>query len=370
MSPEPSLYVICNLGFLGVSLVLYCLFAGADFGAGILECLSPQRWRSQERALVTHAIAPVWEANHVWIVLVVVILFNGFPPAYSQLSTTFHIPITLMLIGIVLRGCAFTFRHYDAVRDGSQRYYNAVFAWSSLLSPWFLGVIAGGLTRGASPPVGASFYADYVAPWCNLFCASLGLFVCALFAFLAAVYLLGETDEPTLRAPLRRQVGWTQAAIIGSGLLVFVAAGLDGLPLLPRFLHDPVSVACLVLATALPLPLGALVRRERVILARGLAAAQVVLILAGWFHLQYPWLIARRTEGAAGGLSYLQAAAPLATQKQLFYALIVGIMLIFPALYFLFRIFKTHSQAAPEAGMGLAGRDLTAADASQEHAAR
>lgn len=347
MSPEQAYYAAGNLACLGVALVLYCLFAGADFGAGILECLSRTAFRVQERELVTHAIAPVWEANHVWIVLVVVILFNGFPPAYSQLSTTFHIPITLMLIGIVLRGCAFTFRHYDAVRDGSQRYYNSVFAWSSLLTPWFLGVIAGGVTLGRSPLYSADFYAAYVAPWCNLFCASMGLFVCALFAFLAAVYLLGETDDAALRPPLARQALGAQAAVIVGGLGVFAAAQLDGLPLAARFLADPVSLACMALATALPLPLLWLIRRDRVLLARGLAAAQGVLILGGWFRLQYPVLIAQTGNGSSAGLTYLQAAAPLATQKQLFYALIVGVMLIFPALYFLLRIFKSHTHAEP-----------------------
>ena len=129
----------------------------------------------------------------------VVILFNGFPAAYSRLSITFHIPITLMLVGLFCAGCAFTFRHYDAVRDDSQRYYNAVFAWSSLLSPWFWGHRRR-RHPGSQPALGADLR-QLCRPWCNLFCASLGLLVCALFAFLAAVYLLGETADPALRPP-------------------------------------------------------------------------------------------------------------------------------------------------------------------------
>src|ERR671918_2405613 len=107
--------------FLAVSILLYCLLAGADFGAGILEAFLGDRQREEQRQVITHAIGPVWEANHVWLILAVVILFTGFPKAYSALSITFHIPLTLMLVGIILRGCAFTFRHYDAVRDRSQR---------------------------------------------------------------------------------------------------------------------------------------------------------------------------------------------------------------------------------------------------------
>ena len=97
--------------FLGVSLLLYSLFAGADFGAGILEWFTGKNHRKEQQELITHAMGPVWEANHVWIILAVVILFNGFPRAYSQLSISFHIPLTIMLMGIILRGCAFTFRH-------------------------------------------------------------------------------------------------------------------------------------------------------------------------------------------------------------------------------------------------------------------
>src|SRR3972149_1057124 len=103
--------------FLGVSIILYCLLAGADFGAGILEFFKGPTHREKQSELITHAMSPVWEANHVWLILVVVILFNGFPKAFSVLSITYHIPLTVMLVGVILRGCAFTFRHYDAVRD-------------------------------------------------------------------------------------------------------------------------------------------------------------------------------------------------------------------------------------------------------------
>src|SRR5918992_5235757 len=122
--------------FLAVSILFYCLFAGADFGAGILEAFLGSRSREEQRTVITHAMGPVWEANHVWLILAIVILFTGFPKAYSALSITFHIPLTLMLMGIILRGCAFTFRHYDAVRDRSQRYYSAIFVISSFLTPF------------------------------------------------------------------------------------------------------------------------------------------------------------------------------------------------------------------------------------------
>ena len=117
--------------FLALSLLAYVLFGGADFGAGIIEIFAGK----VSKKTITHAIAPVWEANHIWLILVVVILFMGFPAIYAQMSLYLHIPMVILLIGIVLRGTAFTFRHYDAIHDRSQWYYTSIFNLSSLLAP-------------------------------------------------------------------------------------------------------------------------------------------------------------------------------------------------------------------------------------------
>ena len=213
--------------FLALSILFYCLFAGADFGAGILEAFLGNTRRDEQRTVITHAIGPVWEANHVWLILAVVILFTGFPRAYSVLSITFHIPLTLMLLGVILRGCAFTFRHYDAVRDRWQRYYSAIFVVSSFLTPLMLGVVAGGMLLGAVAPIEQGFHAAFVRPWANLFCFSVGVFTSVLFAFLAAVYLIGETDDAELKSIFIRRALILNALAIIVGVAVFIA---------PRFL--------------------------------------------------------------------------------------------------------------------------------------
>src|ERR1700733_8715060 len=105
------------IGFLAVSLLFYCVLGGADFGAGALEFFVPEKNRKRHEELVNKAMGPVWEANHIWLIILIVILFNAFPKVYAQYSIYFHIPLTLMLIGIVFRGCAFSFRNYDAVKD-------------------------------------------------------------------------------------------------------------------------------------------------------------------------------------------------------------------------------------------------------------
>src|SRR5215212_6815075 len=121
---------------LGASFLLYTLLGGADFGAGIVETFAGRR----EEITISKAIAPVWEANHVWLILAVVILFTGFPLVYSSLSLVLHIPLMLALLGIICRGTAFTFRHYDIPGERSHRYYTYFFKTSSFITPMFFGI--------------------------------------------------------------------------------------------------------------------------------------------------------------------------------------------------------------------------------------
>ena len=166
-----------------------------------------------------------------------------------------------MLLGIVLRGCAFTFRHYDAVRDNSQRYYSAIFVAGSFLTPLMLGVVAGGILLGASSPVEAGFAAAFVRPWANLFCFAVGVFTCVLFAFLAAVYLIGETQEDEIRRIFVRRAMVLNALAIIVGIAVFMAAELSRLPLARLFAGHAVSLASMIGATVILGPLWIAMRR-------------------------------------------------------------------------------------------------------------
>jgi cytochrome d ubiquinol oxidase subunit II len=319
--------------------LLYGLLAGADFGAGILEAFLGKNHREEQREVVTHAIGPVWEANHMWLILAVVILFVGYPKAYTQASVALHIPLTIMLIGIVLRGCAFTFRHYDAVKDDSQRWYSALFVTSSFLAPFFLGTVAGAVFLGRISLLPPSNFAEaYVAPWANWFSFSVGAFTCALFAFLAAVYLIGETADFKIQSIFVKRAKWANFLAIVSGIAVFAGAEIDGLNLVEKFWSDPFSLACMILATLSLAPLWSCIRAHRVQTSRILVASQVGLILLGWFKLQFPALII--LSPADGALNIYNSAAPEATMRFLLYALLAGSALIFPALIYLLIVFK------------------------------
>jgi len=314
------------------ALVAYALLAGADFGGGIWDLLAAGPRKGEQRALVEHAIGPIWEANHVWLILVVVVLFTGFPLAFAAVSTTLFTPLVLLLVGIVLRGAAFTFRAYDDRGDRVQARWGLVFSGSSVLAPLLLGIIVGALASGRLrvAPDGTPLSAPLAA--LSPFTAATGLFACALFAFLAATYLAVEA-EGALRDDFRAR------ALVG-GVAVFITAvvaaalswseapvvfhGLTGrrwsLPL-----HAATAVAAVGAFAAL------LGRRFR--LARLAAAAQAALIVLGWGASQYPYLV-------VPDVTLASASGPRATQVALLVALAAGALTLFPSLYLLFRVFK------------------------------
>ena len=322
-------------GAILIALTAYVLLAGADFGGGVWDLLARGPRRERQRAEIAHAIGPVWEANHVWLILVVVLLFSCFPRAFSRLTVALHIPLTLILVGIVLRGSAFIFRSYGGDDSGGQRRWGRVFAISSLVTPLLLGTAVGTIAAGrVQPPTGAGFMTDFIKPWLTPFAGSVGGFTLALFAFLAAVYLTNESGEADLREDFR-------ARALASGIVVFLLAMVtlllawQGAPLVWNGLVTAPGALPfhLLVGAASSLALWALwQRRWRV--ARGAAVVQVTAILWGWALSQYPWLL-------PPSLSITDAAAPLVTLRLTLGALALGSVVLFPSLFYLFRIFKT-----------------------------
>ena len=317
-----------------ISLTAYVLLGGAYFGGGVWYLLSRGPRKAAQRDLIAHAIGPVWEANHVWLILAIVLLFTCFPVAFARMAIVLHVPWTLVLIGIVLRGSAFIFRSYGG---GGGR----VFAVASLITPVLLGMGVGTVASGRvhDVTVAMSFYAGYVAPWLTPFAFAVGLFAVACFAFLAAVYLTLEAKDTDLREDFRLRA-------IGAGVVVFLTAALALLlarhaPLVMRgltaspwasTLHGLTAVAALTAFWAL------LTRRYRV--ARVAAAMQVVLILWGWGLAQYPYIV-------PPDLTIADAAAPTVTLELALSAVGLGAIVLFPSLYYLFRVFKGQAGAPP-----------------------
>lgn len=323
-------------GVIVVALIAYVMLAGADFGGGVWDLLAGGPRRDRQRDLIAHAIGPVWEANHVWLILVVVLLFTCFPSAFSRLSIVLHIPLTLMLVGIVLRGSAFTFRSYGLDDSRSQRRWGRTFAIASLLTPLLLGVCIGAVAAGRVQPVtGSSFLADYIMPWASAFTLSVGAFTLVLFAFIAAVYLTIEAEEAELQDDFRLRALISGGAVFACAMLTLVLAWREaplvwhGMVVAPRAipLHLATGLAASVALWAL------WTRRYR--MARVATGAQVCGILGGWALAQYPYLL-------PPSLSIDQAAAPPVTLKLTIWALAVGGVILVPSLAYLFRVFKSR----------------------------
>ncbi|WP_235486312.1 cytochrome d ubiquinol oxidase subunit II, partial [Frankia sp. AvcI1] len=166
-----------------IGLTAYALLGGADFGGGVWDLLARGRDARAQRKLISNAIGPVWEANHVWLVFIVVALFSGFPPAYGVVGSSLEVPLSAALIGIVLRGAAYVYRAYGAGAAGPDHWWGHVFAVSSTITPFALGV------AGAALATGDMSADDPFAPVRSSFGLVCGLFAVAATAFLAAVYL-------------------------------------------------------------------------------------------------------------------------------------------------------------------------------------
>ncbi|HEY8195562.1 MAG TPA: cytochrome d ubiquinol oxidase subunit II [Gemmatimonadales bacterium] len=320
---------------LALSLNAYVLFGGADFGGGVWDLLASGPRRNRQREVIAHALGPIWEANHVWLIFAIVLAFTCFPPVAARLGTVLHIPLTLMLIGIVLRGSAFTFRTYDSQHDATQHRWGRIFSSASVITPVLLGVSIGAVASGrVGRETSGGFVTQYVEPWLTPFAFSVGLLALALFAFLAAVFLTLETIDHDLREDFRHRA-------LGSGIAVFLAAAL--VLLLSKDEAPLVTAGLMASPWALPLHLATGVTAIAVLaalwfrrfrLARLGAGLQVSLIYWGWALAQYPLLIppAYTIEGTA---------APHPTLRALLIATALGGIVLVPSLWYLFHIFKT-----------------------------
>jgi cytochrome d ubiquinol oxidase subunit II len=320
-------------GAIMAALTLYALGAGADFGGGVWDLLARGPRAARQRELIAHAIGPIWEANHVWLILAVVLLFVCFPAAWAVLSTALHVPLSLMLVGIVLRGSAFAFRSYGGEDDAGERRWGRVFATASIVTPVMLGTCVGAVAAGRIRLQGGRVTTGFFS-WVGAFPLVVGLLTLALFAFLAAVYLTQETDDVALRSDFRLRA---LAAGLVTGALAFAALALargEPGPMWPGLVGRRWSIAFHGV-TGLA-ALGALVAlaRRRFGLARVLAVMQVILVLWGWALAQFPYVV-------PPDLTFAETAASPAVLRAVLGALAVGALVLVPSLAYLFRVFKS-----------------------------
>lgn len=330
------LYV--DIIFLFFAIVLYFLLGGADFGAGIIELFTSDTNKSRTRKTSYQAIGPIWEANHMWLIIAIVILFVGFPVIYSELCTYLHIPLLIMLMGVIARGTAFSFRNYDAVKDErSQALYNHIFVYSSFITPLFLGITAGSVISRQIDPSSNDFLTTYVYSWLNWFSVAVGLFTVALCGFLAAIYLIGEAKEELDVKRFTKKAVIMNAAAVGCGGLVFLAAEIENVHLAHWLFGNPVSFTAIIAASLSLVLLWYLLRKDHTEIIRIPAAFQVTMILIAVGYRHYPNIVMVK---GGNNLSLLKDHAPLSTINDLGWGLLIGSLIILPALGYLYYSFQ------------------------------
>lgn len=317
--------------FTGV--VIYALLGGADFGAGFFDLTAGGSRRGAElRTQVDHSIGPVWEANHVWLIYVLVTWWTGFPASFAAAMSTLILPLLLALLGIVLRGAGFAFRKFSATL-AQARFFGAVFAVSSVLTPFFLGTVAGAIASGRVPAEGRG---DLWSSWINPTSLFGGVIAVGTCAFLAGVFLTADAARAG-REGLTDQLR-VRTMLVGAvtGLVVFAA-------LIPITRDAPTlsdgltgQAAPLIILSALA---GSatlvLLWRRRYSVARFTAATAVAAVVLGWGVGQYPWLLVDE-------VTISEAAGAEATLQGLLIVAAVAGVLVVPALLYLLRLTQSE----------------------------
>lgn len=333
------IYVV--IVFLWTAILLYILLGGADFGAGIIELMTAKTNKAKTRKTMYKAIGPIWEANHMWLIIAIVILFVGFPKIYTTISVYLHIPLVCMLLGIIARGTAFVFRNYDAVKDDMQKIYTPIFVYSSLITPFFLGIIAASSVSGQIDPSANNFLSAYIFSWLNWFSIAVGIFTVSICGFLATIFIIGQTDNDGDREHFVGKARRTIFIVMFCGALVFIAAYSEGIPLAAWIFGDTPGLIAIIAASISLLVMFYALKKDKPILLRLLAGFQVTMILFAATYTHFPDIVLLKN---GENLSLLTHQGQAKTIASLGYALLIGSIFILPALVYLIYIFQKRQE--------------------------
>jgi cytochrome d ubiquinol oxidase subunit II len=314
-----------------LGLTAYAVLGGADFGAGFWDLTAGGAERGgRPRGLIQRSMSPVWEANHVWLIFVLVVLWTCFPVFFGSIASTLYVPLLLAAIGIILRGTAFAVRGQAATMREA-RGFGAMFALSSVLVPFFLGAALGGIASGRVP-VGNAAGSEWES-WTGSTSILVGAIAVVTGAYLAAVFLAGDAaklGEGDLAEAFRRRA-------LGSGVLAGALA-IGGLAVLrsdARPLYDGLTsgdgLAFVLASAAFGVATLALVWTRRYEIARAASAAAVACVAVGWAFAQEPDLL-------PGALTLDEAAASDATLTAVLIGVAVGMVVLVPSLVLLYRL--------------------------------
>ncbi|WP_190169313.1 cytochrome d ubiquinol oxidase subunit II [Streptomyces mirabilis] len=312
-----------------VAVAAYACAGGTDYGAGFWDLVAGGAERGKRpRWLIDHAMEPVWETNNVWLIFVLVIMWTGFPVLFQTVFSAMWLPLALAAVGLVLRGAGFALRK-PTRRLARRRVYGAVFAVSSLLTPFFLGAAVGGIATGRVAP-GTQASAD---AWSNETSVIAGLLTVAATAFLGAVFLTADArrfDTPDLVGYFRLRA-WCTLVVLAVLAIVGLAVTHDDAPYVHDGLTDGVGLVLVLIAVVSALATAWLLYRVATGWARVTAIGSVALVVVAWGLAQRPYLIPT-------SLTVSQAAGASTTLRWLMLVTVIAVVLVGPPLVLLYRL--------------------------------
>jgi cytochrome bd ubiquinol oxidase subunit II len=324
-----------------LAVTAYAVFGGADFGAGFWDLVAGGPTTGERpRGLIDHSIAPVWEANHVWLIFIFVVLWTGFPEAYASITLTVFVPLAIAALGIVLRGSSFAFRK-TLFRTRDRRNFGAAFALSSVIVPYCMGAVAGAIASGRIPAGGVA--GDPVDSWINPTSVLGGLLAVIVCAYLAAVYLVWDSrriGDAEMAAYFRRRA-------IGAAVVAGVAAlvGIFVLRADARYVFDGLTSRALpfvILSAVCGVVSLVLLVRGAARGARLLAVAAVASLVVSWGVAQWPYILPT-------SLKVSDAAAPSGTLATLVVATVLLVLIVVPGFTLLYVL--DRKSLLPEEGV-------------------
>ena len=341
---------LMTLALVWAGLIAYVALGGADFGTGVWDLFVSGPTSRRQHEFISRVLGPVWEANHVWLIFLLVGLMNVFPAAFATIMSTLFVPLTIALLGIVLRGAGFIFRTYALQSEGLfTRLWSRVFSVTSLITPFFLGISAAAVAGGRIRLSGSTA-SDMLLGWLTPFGIAVGVMAVLQCATLAAVYL---TAEAHLRAEKLFAASYRRKALISSGLVsvlgvLCIVLSVTEAPWLWNGLltHAWFFAAGTLLTGSLVL---VMLFTRRYVLASLCVVLETALMLISWGVSQYPYIIPPT-------LTIQQAANVSAVTTTTLAVMIMGMLVVLPALFYLFKIFKwtplavrSHPSVPPEA---------------------
>ncbi len=314
---------------LWIGATMYAIFGGADFGGGLWDLIAGGDERGKRpRARIQRSLTPVWEANHVWLIFILVVLWTAFPEAFAAIMSTLYVPLTLAALGIVLRGAGFAFRK-SVESLPAQRALGASFAVSSVMTPFFMGAVVGAVASGNVPAEGnGAAFSSWLEPLPLL----TGAMFVASGAYLAAIFLIADSrryNDRDMEEYFARRALWAAGAAGAFAMAGIVALHSDARYIFDRLLAEGLPLVGLSMACGLGVSIMLLRGRRRGL--RALAIVAVSAVIWGWGVAQFPYLLPT-------SLDIATASAPGPTLLSVLIVFGVAAITILPALALLYSL--------------------------------